>query len=118
MFEFFSALGITAVLALTIYTVVETFLVYSANRSASRQPSSGLESAVGKDAVVSRDFEKNDAGMLCGRVVLDGEDWLAEYVGTDIDAPRIGQRLSISDIDVSRLTIKVVRLKPGGRYSR
>lgn len=96
---------LAALLAWVLYAAAEWYEILSAHRNAPRAPVSGPESVAGKQAVVCRNFEHTAAGALCGKVRFEGEEWRAEFAGTD--APTVGQMVVVTGMDAGRLILKV-----------
>ena len=105
--DLFAAIIFAVVIAGAIYTAIEFREIWNANRDGPVNPVSGVESAKGTSAVVSKAFTKSGTGALVGRVEFDGEDWRAEYVGDLSETPSIGQPVKICEIDSGKLTVKV-----------
>jgi len=96
-----------------IYAILEIRETWKFSRDLQPKPVSGLESAVGTSATVSKEFSDAGAGVRVGRVEFGGENWRAEYIGNQPKAPAVGQSVHISDVDSGRLTVKVVeRVRP------
>ena len=105
--DLFTTLIVAVVIAGGVYFAIEIREIWSADRDGPRTPVSGLESAVGTRAVVSKGFTKSGAGVFVGRVEFDGEDWRAEYIGKLPMPPDIGQPVDICEVDSGTLTVKV-----------
>jgi membrane protein implicated in regulation of membrane protease activity len=105
--DLFTATIIAVAVAGGIYGAIEFREIWSANRDGPTKPVSGLESALGTSALVSKGFTKSGTGALVGRIEFDGEDWRAEYVGTLPMPPDVGQPVKICGIDAGGLTVKV-----------
>ena len=105
--DLFTAIVFAVVIAGVVYSAIEFREIWIANRDVPAKPVSGVESAKGTNAVVSKAFTKSGNGALVGRVKFHGEDWRAEYVGDLSAPPIIGQPVMICEIDSAKLTVKV-----------
>jgi len=105
--ELFTAIIIAFLVVGVIYTLVEFFEVFAAHRDSPKKPVAGAESAIGKSAVVVRDFSSLQEPRPIGRVRFEGENWNAVFVGNRSESPRAGDRVSIVDIDAANLKVKV-----------
>ena len=102
-----TALITAAAVAACVYTLVECVELWNIARNSPSKPVSGTESALGSNAVVSKEFAKLDTGAFVGRVRFDGEDWRAEYTGNLPEPPVVGQTVVISEIDSAALAVRV-----------
>lgn len=107
MVDLITALLIAFAFAGGAYVVIEFREIWNANRDGPMRPLSGIESAKGTSAIVSKAFTASGTGVFVGRVKIDGEDWRAEYVGESSASPDVGQPVKIREIDSGRLTVKV-----------
>ncbi len=105
--DLFTAIIIAVLIAGAVYGAIEFREIWSANRDGPVKPVSGVESAKGTIAVVSKAFTKSGTGAFVGRVEFDGEDWRAEYVGNLPATADVGQPVKICEIDSGKLTVKV-----------
>ena len=105
--DLLTAITVAICIAGGFYFVIEFREILNADRDRPSKPVSGIESALGSSAVVSKEFATTSAGRLVGRVRFDGEDWRAEYIGSPSIAPKVGQVVNISEIDAAKLIVKV-----------
>ncbi len=107
-----TAITIGVILGCAVYFVIEFWELVSLDPDRLSKPVSGLESALGSNAIVSKDFSATSTGRLVGRVRFDGEDWSAEYLGCSKLVPEVGHSVVIREVDAARLTVKVDKLDP------
>ena len=102
----FKALFVAAVTWAVGWLIVE-FLAVREETSGPSGPSSGVETAIGKPAVVIKAFAPGVDGKLRGRVRFEGEDWKAVYTGDAASPPAKHDHVTITEIDTARLEAQV-----------
>ena len=107
MSELIWALGIAALVALGIYVLLENYEIFSAFRDAPNHPSSGVETAVGKPATALSTFSGSASKAATGRVRFEGEDWYAVFAGDPLNCPKVGDQVTIVEIDAAKLKVVV-----------
>ena len=107
MTDLFTAAMYAIAIGGLVYAVLEGIEISSAIRGGPPKPSTGVESAKGQKADVSKAFVRSSSGAAVGRVSFEGEDWRAEYVGESSTLPTVGERVTIREIDSGRLTARV-----------
>ncbi len=88
------------------WTIVE-FIAAREGNSGPSGPSSGVETAIGKQAVVTGAFSRGENGETRGRVRFEGEDWKAVFVGHSATPPAKGEQVTVVDVDAGHLEVRV-----------
>ncbi|MBT8078776.1 MAG: hypothetical protein KJO31_09355 [Gammaproteobacteria bacterium] len=105
--------GILAVaVAWGIYVLMESREIFSASRSARQKPVSGVGASIGTSARVIDKFSTGPDERITGRVRFEGEEWNAVFVGSSDATPGIGDSVTITDVDASRLEVRVTSERP------
>ncbi len=107
MSDFAFALGIAAVVAYGFYALIESLEIFSASRNFPKSPASGPETAPGTRVHVITSFSKSNLDKVTGRIRFEGEDWNAVLVGQSSVFPKVGDHVTILEIDAARLKVFV-----------
>ena len=76
------------------WTIVE-FIAAREGNSGPSGPSSGVETAIGKQAVVTGAFSRGE------------NDWKAVFVGHSATPPAKGEQVTVVDVDAGHLEVRV-----------
>ena len=87
--------------------IAEVLGLLDDTRNTKPSTSSGVATAIGNPAVVTKSFETGEDGKLRGRVRFDGEDWKAIYIGDAGKPPGKGDEVTVVEIDTGHLEVQV-----------
>jgi membrane protein implicated in regulation of membrane protease activity len=108
MSEIIGAVVWAVAIGIAIYSLLEAWEIRGLVKHSPRHPVSGMESLIGRSAIVSQPFEHSQARQPpSGQVTIDGESWRAELQNRPGEFPDLGEKVTICAVEPSKLTVIV-----------